>query len=273
MGFFENGSPSNYTIGGARFWFNEDVDLTLSPPRRKGWRDMGNVVDHEFESEKEVLDHFSAKTGTRKKDRSVNREISEALVCTLDELSVLNLKNFFRGDTITDVAASVGGGTVDDEVMQLVGEELFMLGYGYNATGISVKSIDDLTTYVLDTDYEVEVDAISGYSGIRRIATGGIGDGDFVRVDYTYDIRAHKTFSPQTKSQREGQALFFGVSDTGNEFIRSFERVSMEPEGNFSINSEDWSQFQLRIEILDNSEAAPTEPFGLLRHYGVGTDL
>jgi len=273
MGFFENGSPSNYTIGGGRFWFNENVDLSLTPPRRKGWRDMGNVVEHEFESEKETLDHFSTKTGTRKKDRSVNREISEALIVTLDELSVLNLKSYFRGDAVTDVAASVGGGAVSDEIASLEGEELVMLGYGYNASSIEVKDITDVTTYVLNTDYTVETDAISGYKGVRRMATGSIADGEYVRINYTYDIRVHKQFAPQTKTLREGQALFFGVSDTGNEFIRSFNYVSLEPEGNFNLNNDDWSQFQLRMEILDDSEATPTAPYGLFKHYGVGTDL
>ncbi len=271
--YFENGSPSNYTIGGARLWFNEDVDLSLTPPRRKGWRDLGNVVEHSFESEKEVLDHFSTKTGARKKDRSVNRQISEALVVTLDELSTLNMKHFFRGDAITNVAAASSGGSVTDEVAQLVGEELIMLGYGYNAASIVVKDITGVTTHVLNTDYEIEVDAISGYSGIRRIDGAGIADGDYVRITYAYDVRAHKQFAPQTKALREGQVMFFGVSDIGNEFMRSFNRVSLEPEGNFSINSEDWSQFQLRAEILDDSEATPSAPFGLFLHYGVGTNL
>lgn len=271
--FFENGSPSNYTIGGARLWFNEDVDLTLTPPRRKGWRDLGNVVDHSFETEKEVLDHFSTKTGSRKKDRSVNREISESLVVTLDELSTLNMKNFFRGDAISSVAAGTGTGTVTDEVMQLIDTELVMLGEGYNATLIVVKDITGVTTYVLNTDYEVVVDGTTGHSSIKRKAGGAILSGDYVRVNYSYDIRAHKVFYPQTKALREGQALFFGVSDIGNEFKRSFNRVTLDPEGNFSLNAEDWSSFQLRVDILDDSDANPTAPFGIFRHFGVGANI
>lgn len=271
--YFENGSPSNYTIGGARFWFNEDVDLSLTPPRRKGWRDMGNVVEHSFESEKDVLDHFSTKTGTRRKDRSVNREVTEALVLTLDELSTLNMKNFFRGDAITSVPASTATATVVDEVAQLSGTELVMLGNGYNASVVVVKDITGVTTYTVTTDYLLVVDSITGYTGIRRVDGGAISDGDYVRIGYTYDVRAHKKFSPQIKVSREGQALFFGVSDTGNEFMRSFNRVALDPEGNFSLNSEDWSQFQLRADILDDSAATPTAPFGLFLHYGVGTNL
>jgi hypothetical protein len=270
--YFENGSPSNYTIGGARLWFNESVDLTLTPPRRKGWRDLGNVVDHSFETAKEVLDHFSTKTGSKRKDRSVNRQITESLVVTLDEVSTLNMKNFFRGDAITTVAAGSGTGSVVDEVMQLNGTEFVFL-LEYNPTAIVVKDITGVTTYVLTTDYIVETDAITGYKGIRRVSGGAITDGAYVRVNYTHDVRANKTFYPQTKALREGQALFFGVSDIGNEFMRSFNNVTLDPEGNFALSADDWSKFQLRVDILDDSDAVPTAPFGVFKHFGVGTNL
>jgi hypothetical protein len=272
VGFFQNGSASNYTIGGARFWFNEDVDLTLTPPRRKGYRDMGNVVEHSFDQEKEVLDHYTARSGTRKKDRSIVRQIGESLLLTLDELSVENLKQFFRGDTVTDIAAGTGTGTVTDEVAQLNTDEVVPLAEGYNAGTIVVKDITGVTTYILNTDYTV-VDVIGGYKGVKFKSGGTLVAGSFVRISYVFDERVAKQFSPQTKLTREGQALFFGVSDTGNEFIRSWNRVSVDPEGSFNINSEDWSSFQLRVEILDDTEATPTAPFGLFTHYGVGTDL
>lgn len=270
MGFFQNGSASNYTIGGARFWFNEDVDLTLTPPRRKGYRDLGNVVEHSFDQEKEVLDHFTARSGTRKKDRSIVRQIGESLLMTLDELSVDNLKAFFRGDVITENAS--GTATVTDEVAQLNTDEVVPLAEGYTATLIVVKDITGVTTYILDTDYTV-VDVIGGYKGVKFKSGGTLVAGAFVRINYTYSKRTNRQFAPQTKMTRTGQALFFGVSDTGNEFVRSWNRVSVDPEGSFNINSEDWSSFQLRVEILDDTEATPTAPFGLFKHYGVGTNL
>lgn len=282
--FFENGSPSNYTIGGARLWFNEDVDLTETPPLRKGFIDLGNVVEHSFESAKEVLDHFTTRSGARRKDLSVNRQITEALVVTLDELSVENMKKFFRGDSVTeeeDDVAETPTIDVTDEVVQLNGvDEVVMLGQGYSAEDVVVKDITGVTTYVPSTDpgtgakdYELVTDSISGYIGIKRLEAGAIDAGDFVRISYSAYKRKNKLFYPQTKALRTGQALFFGVSDIGNEFIRSFNRVSIEPEGNFSLNNEDWSSFQLRMEILDDSEANPTAPFGLFRHFGVGTGL
>jgi hypothetical protein len=270
VGFFQNGSSANYTLGGARFWFNENVDLTLTPPRRKGYRDMGNVVEHSFEQEKEILDHYTARSGVRKKDRSIVRQIGESLLITLDELSVNNLKAYFRGDVITDNAS--GTGTVTAEVAQLNADEIVPLAEGFTATLIVVKDITGITTYILNTDYTVE-DVVGGYKGVKFKTGGTLVAGAFVTIDYTYVKRTNKQFSPQIKTLREGQALFFGVSDSGNEFMRSWNKVSMDPEGSFSLNSEDWSSFQLRVEILDDTEATPTAPFGLFKHFGVGTNL
>ncbi len=270
--FFEGGSPSNYTIGGGRFWFSQTVDDTLTPVRRTGFRDFGNVVEHEFEQEIDELEHFTSKSGTRRKDRTVVREISAALLLTLDEMSVKNLRDFFQGDTITDEAAGVGAGSVDDEIVRLDGTEIRILEKSLNGTSIVVKDITDVTTFVLDTDYSV-VDVIGGYKAIKRIGAGAIGDGDFLRVDYDFDVLVNKSFAPAVLLERKGEAVFFGVSDTGAEFIYSFANVQIIPEGSFSLDDEEFSQLQLRCDILDDTTAQPNFPFGIFRHYGVGADL
>jgi hypothetical protein len=272
--YFDGGSPSNYTIGGTRFWFNRNVDLTLTPPRREGFKDLGNIVEASPEQTVDILDHFSARSGTRKKDRSLVREISEDVLLTLDEWSLENLREFMRAGTVTDVAAAAAV-AVTDYVAQLNRTDVVVITVpagGYAPATIVVKDITAATTYVLNTDYEL-VDIIGGFKGVKRKAGGAILTGDFVRINFTYDQRATERFSPGTVTEIIGQAMFFGVSDTGNEFIRSFERVQLEPEGALTIQDDDWSSFQIRMKILDNSEAVPTAPFGLFDHYGKGTNL
>lgn len=333
MSQYEGGSPQNYTVGGSRFWFSRLVDDTTTPNRYEGFRDMGNVVDSSSEQAIEELEHYSSKTGTRRRDRSLVTQIEEEIVFTLDEPNVENLRAFFRGGDVTDqpsapatatawlattayvlgdwvepttpngfvykcTAAGTSGGSeptwptteggtvVDgtvtwtcyaigaqtDEVAQLVGTEERILGKGYNATDIVVKDITGVTTYVKDTDYS-EVDIIGGWKGIKRVVGGGIADGDFVRTSYSYERRSNKLFSPATNLEVKGQAMFFAVSDTGNEFIRSFRLAQLEPEGAFELNDEDWSTFQMRLKVLDDTDVTPTAPFGLFEHYGVGTDI
>ncbi len=272
MAFFEGGSPSNYSIGGGRFWFSETVDETLTPVRRTGFRDFGNVVEHEFEQEIDELEHFTSKSGTRRKDRTVVREISASLLLTLDETDVKNLRDFFQGSAITDEAAGVGAGSVVDEVARLDGTEIRILEKSLNGSAIVVKDITGVTTFVENTDYTVG-SVLGGYKSIKRIGAGAIGDGDFVRVNYTFDVLENKSFAPATSLERKGIAVFFGVSDTGNEFIYDFENVQIIPEGTFAMDDEEFSQFQLRVDILDDSTAQPNFPFGLFRHYGTDQDL
>lgn len=270
--YFQGGSPANYTIGAARFWFNRLADEASNPKKYEGWFDVGNIVDHNLEQPIEVLDHFTTRSGTRTKDRSLVRQISEEIVFTLDELSVENLRMFLRGGAVTDVAAAAAGGTVVDEIGQMIEDKPVIMAGGKNPTVITVKSLDGLTTYVLDTDYTV-VDIIGGYKAIQFKDGGTLVEGDFVKIGYKYDILAHKKFAPATNTELKGRGLMFGVSDTGQEFKRSWELIQIEPEGQFGLNDQDWSSFQLRVKVLDNSDSVPSAPFGLFEHYGKGTNL
>lgn len=273
--YFKGGSPSNYTIGGVRFWFSRLVDAASTPPKYEGYRDMGNVIEGPFETTKDELDHNSARTGTRKRDRSLVRELTEDIVLTMDELDVPNLRDYFNGSDVTDVVEALGGGVVTDEVAKVKIGDTTILGKGFNAASIVVKDITNALTYTTPDDYDL-VDIIGGYVGLTwktGAAGSNLANGDFVRISYVYDIRLHKSFAPLTTLEIKGKAVFFGVSDTGNEFIREFENVQIEREGTFSINSDDWSSFQIRVKILDDSENNPSFPAGIFRHYGVGTDL
>lgn len=274
--FLEGGSASNYTIGGIRAWFNRLIDESVTPKQYEGFFDLGNVVEAPQEGEKEEVEHFTAKTGTRKRDRKISIDITEDIVLTLDEPDTENLRHFFRASAVTDIAAAVGGGSVVDEVMKLTREDDRILFKGRAASAIVVKDITGVTTHILDTDYKIiDILTTAGkqWKAIRRIPAAGIADGDLVRVNYTFDIEKHRQFAPQTALNVEGQFLLFGISDTGNEFIRSFEKVQLDPEGAFDLDDEDFSTFQLRIAVLDDSVNNPNFPFGIFEHYGIGFNL
>ena len=271
--YYEGGSPSNYTIGGVRVWFDRLLDDSTTPVRYEGYRDLGNVVESSFEEAIDLLEHFSSRSGTRTKDAELVTKVGEDLVVTLDELNVYNLRSYFMGGNVTDLAASSGGAmSISSEIMRLDGTEVRILGYGYNAVGIDVFDIAGSVALSSSTDYEI-VDIIGGYKGIKRRTGGTITTGAYVKVDYDYDQRAHKLFYPVTSTTVKGKAMFFGVSDTGQEFAREFRNVQMKTEGNFSLKDADWTTFQLRLAILDDTETVPTAPFGLFRHYGRGTGL
>lgn len=171
------GNSENYTIGGLRFYWTPDGGTELY---------FGNVVTGGFTSDITFLDHYTAKSGSRVKDRSVVQEIEVTISLTCDEPTVELMNYFMLGGDIT-------AGTPD-------------------------------------------------------------------------------TFSPYTDLEKNGSGRLFGVSDTGNEFGWDFTDATLKPDGDFSYNDQDWSQFSFTCEVLAD-DTVPASPYGVLSHYGVGEDI
>lgn len=269
--FYERKNSNNYSLGGVRLWVNELIDSTQTPARYAGFVDLGCVEEAPIAQTIEFQEHFCAATGTRVKDRKIVKQVSATITVTLVEPDPENLRLFFLGGDISHNSASASGGTATDEVIRLTSTDRKILKFGRNAGGIVVTNLTGMTTYVLDTDYSVE--DYYGHKAIRRIDGGSIADGDYVLVDYTYDILENKEFNPLSQILKTAQVLFIAVSNTGNEFIGQFDNCQINPSGDFNWNSDDFTNFALEIDVLDNSAADENAPFGVIRHYGAGQDL
>jgi len=64
-------------------------------------RDLGNAPEVELTPNITKLDHFSSRSGVRKKDRTVVTEKGMTLRIVLDELTVENLNMLLLGGTVT----------------------------------------------------------------------------------------------------------------------------------------------------------------------------
>jgi hypothetical protein len=153
---------------------------------------LGNVVTGNFNSDITYLDHFTAKTGSRKKDRSIPQEIAIQLNLTLDEPNVDAMNYFMLGGTV---------------------------------------------------------------------------------ADNTYETLNVRTFKPYTEVVKDGGCRMAGVSDTGNEWIWEVPNCTFKPDGEFTFNDQDWSQFSFIVELLDDSANDATTPYGDLYHFGVDQDI
>lgn len=272
---YEAGNVENYTIGGSRFDFNELLDATTTPKKYNGFVGLGNVVESPFTQELTELEHFTAKTGSRARDRLLTTEIKPSFTLTLDELNAQNIAYLLRSSKPTDVAAGTAV-AVTDEPMRLNGTEVRSLKNGINQAAIVVKSWDGLTTHVVNVDYTI-VDFLTMpntrvIKGIKRIAGAGITDGDDVKVSYTYDSLAHKLIVPSSKVELKGQIRVALVSDTGNEMWFRHDKCILTPEGDLSLNAEDWTTMQLKV-ALESDADQPSYPYGRMEHYGVGTNF
>jgi hypothetical protein len=95
-------SPSTalYTLGKGILSVGEWSGTT--PPG--GYTDIGNCPSFEVEVTEESLDHYSSRSGTRVKDKSVIIETGYTLTFALDEMSVKNLQMYLK--------ATVSGSTL-----------------------------------------------------------------------------------------------------------------------------------------------------------------
>lgn len=84
----------NYTVGKGIPAFRETG--------QSEWRDLGNVATFEFTPAAEALDHFSTRSGLRKKDRSVTISVEGELVISMEEWTIENLRMVLLGDITTD---------------------------------------------------------------------------------------------------------------------------------------------------------------------------
>jgi hypothetical protein len=113
------------------------------------------------------------------------------------------------------------------------------------------------------------------YRGFTTITATGptITGPTFVKVQYVEGALTSKKFYPGTSILKDCQVLFVGASDTGNEFMAYYDKCQINPSGDFNWSSDDFTKFQLMIDILDDSIDNPTKPFGTFRHLGSGTNI
>lgn len=71
------------------------------------YQQFGNIVTGSFTSDITFLDHFSAKTGTRTKDRSLVQEIAVTVNLTVDEPTPELMNLFMLGGAITGAGPKV----------------------------------------------------------------------------------------------------------------------------------------------------------------------
>ena len=91
-------------------------------------------------------------------------------------------------------------------------------------------------------------------------------------VTITAGSPVSRQFAPYTNTERNGGARLAGVSDTGNEWVWTVNKATVKPDGDFTYDDQDWSQFNFIVEVLSDSDT-PSQPFGVIDHYGVDEDI
>lgn len=108
------------------------------------------------------------------------------------------------------------------------------LGY-YNVSNVVVKDAADTTTYVEGTDYAVR----SNVGWIEILEGGAISQGDDLHVTFDVPDYTATGLAGFKTSSLEGRFEVVQDTDTGNDYMWVFKRLSVAMDGDFSLKNPD----------------------------------
>jgi|GEM_PF-1023631 len=146
----------NYTVpGGIKLFFNTGT----------GERDLGNIMELDLEPGTEELEHYTNRSGARRKDKVITLEEKLTLKFKLDEPVIEHLQYFFKGGDIT----AQGAGTANAEVKAvLTGVGFVSLGAYYGLSAVTVRQfldrcfLQDASAGGTFVDNSAEADSLGG---------------------------------------------------------------------------------------------------------------
>lgn len=239
-------ASENLTLGKGELWFNPFTPGTVAGT---GFEFLGNCPELNLTVETEKLDHFGSTRGLREKDASIVIEKMVTGSFTCDDIRPANLARFIGGQASTLTTASATASTTT--IATVIPGRRYQLGETVsNPTG--VRKITNLVvtgtggtppTYVAGTDYVADLDL-----GVIDIVEGGAIDAGIIA---TYDVTASsRDLIITSDNQIQGQLKFFAFNPTGQKIDWWMPSVTLTPNGDMTLISEEWTTLGLSIECL-----------------------
>lgn len=236
----------NYTLGKGKIYF----DLFDANGNPQGERYIGNTPGFTVTVATETLKHYSSEGGVNVLDASTPLQTDITGNITVDDISDDNLALFFQSGAVGSVSQVAT--PVADEAITVQQGRYYQLGVSAsNPTGVrNVSSVviqddTDTTTYVLDTDYEL--DAAMGR--IYIIPGGGISDDDVLHVDYTPAAETRSRIAAGSEPVR-GALRYIANNPKGANKDAYGAQVVLSPNGDLAFKTENaWMQMQFGLEF------------------------
>lgn len=152
---------------------------------------------------------------------------------------------------------SQGSGTITNEAKVLKhGKWVELSKQNFATAGFVVTNTAGTTTYVLDTDYEVNYRT----GMIRSLASGAISDGSTVHVDGSYNAISGTQIAGATQSQIRAKFKLDGknFADDLPVIVDVYEAV-LTPDNAFDFLANDFAEIQLKGRM--KTPAGKSEPF------------
>jgi hypothetical protein len=248
-------TSSNY-LSGQGVLLLATKDGTTGEPN-SGFRAVGNVSALAIGNDTTEFEHKESQSGQRAVDLTLITEISVNVNFTMESLVSENLALALKG-TAADVAAS----SVTNEA--LVGyHDLWTPLARIDVSAVVITNTGGITTYVLDTDYEL--DAAAG--AIRALSTGSITDLQTLEADYSF--AAQETVGALTVSANPIRwARFHGLNtvDSDNPVVVDVYRMEITPLAELALINDEIAQMEIEASALSDSTRATGSKFFTITH-------
>jgi hypothetical protein len=230
--------PSNdYTIGRGKLLFKLDGT--------NGYLDLGNCPDFKITVGTETKEHYSSRSGLQVKDLEIVTRQTATGSFTIDEPVIENIRLFIMSTAVASIDQT--GGSWTSEAMTVYHDLWIDMGKKVLDT-IVIKGTGGSPTYVLDTDYEIDLN--DGL--LKALSTGAISDAESVEVSGNYGtVTINRVQSAQATTVK-GHVLFVGNPPAGRK-LDVLGYASLLPEGDFQLIGEDWTEMAFTMEFLSNS--------------------
>ncbi len=244
----------NYTLGRGKVYFSPFISGGKVP---EGVRYMGNTPELSLTIEEERLDHFSADAGIKEKDASVALEVTRSGSMVCDDINKENVALFFFGTSAT-LAVVEALAEQDDTIIakigltHQIGRTLAKPDGARGLLQVIVKDVTDVTTYVLDTDYTLDL----ARGQIVCLPAAGITEDDVLHITYDQDqVTMDQVISGA--SPIEGSIMLLENNPVGENHDVIIPECKISPNGDFALKGDDWRTIPFSIDILKpvNSEA------------------
>lgn len=242
---------NEYAIPRGRVYFDR-FDANGAPT---GEIPLGNCPGFTFTAETEKAEHYSSEAGLAEKDAALIVRVNRSGSLTCDNFSLDNLALFVSG---TKETQSQTAGDVTDEAHKVWQGRIYQLGVASgapagvrNVTDVIVTSSDGLTTYVLGTAYNVDLEL----GRIQIIKGGPIADATDIKVDYKTTLKSWQRVKSGATAEVSGALRVIADNASGTNRDWFFPKVTLTPSGDLPVIQEgtDFTTMEFGIEVLKSA--------------------
>jgi hypothetical protein len=217
----------------------------------EGFDELGNCPSMEISIEVTKFEHKESESGSRAVDLTIVQEKKGTFTMNLESLTLSNLALGFWGNN-----AAVIGASITDEQIPLWHDKWMPLAHPKVSTVVVGDDAIPTTTYVLDTDYELN----AAHGAIRALSGGAITDGQVCFIDY--DHAAYGNMDALTVTSQERWIRFEGLNTIDNkEVIIDIYKASLDPLTGFGVLNEEIGAIEISGNILLDSTRAQSSQF------------